>query len=361
MIPLNDLSRRSHAEQEELSRIAASVISSGRYIHGPQHDLFEQEFADYLGVGYCAAVGNGTDALELALRSVSVSSGSKVLTVSNAGGYSTIAINRIGAMVTYGDVDESMTLDPKEISSSIDAVIVTHLYGMMANIEEIAERCSYHGIPLIEDCAQSAGASHAGRKAGTWGDVAAFSFYPTKNLGALGDGGAVVTGKSPVDLKVRRLRQYGWTERYTIGIWNGQNSRLDEIQAAFLRRKLATLDAGNERRRKIVASYAAATPDHVGSIRWRNDDSYVAHLAVVVCNWGDTERRNRLMQHMWESGVQTDIHYPIPDHKQPAFRGLYVDTPHADVLSECVLTIPCFPEMTDLEVGAVCRALRDSP
>lgn len=355
MIPFNDLTRA--ADLGWALKTVADVLDTGRYIHGPEHGAFEGEFAYYLGGGYALGCASGTDALELALRAVGVTHGDKVMTVANAGFYSTAAIRRIGAKPVYVDVTPSgLCLDyaqaASKLSSYFGAVVVTHLYGRVADsIDALASLCRGFGVPLVEDCAHAAGARLSGKPAGAFGNAAAFSFYPTKNLGCLGDGGAVFTQDSAVAERVERLRQYGWDERYHVTLAGGFNSRLDEIQAAVLRERLTKLDDLNQRRRNIALLYLGALPGHAGSMPVRFGDSYVAHLAVVLA-----ADRDRLRAALDAADIATAVHYPIPDHRQQAW-------PHKESLpvseDACnrVVSLPCFPEMTDEEVERVCLAL----
>jgi dTDP-4-amino-4,6-dideoxygalactose transaminase len=239
------------------------------------------------------------------------------------------------------------------LTSSTRAVVVTHLYGLLADIEAIVDVCRPRGIVVVEDCAQAVGARRATRAAGSFGDVAAFSFYPTKNLGALGDGGAVGTNDDETADRVRRLRQYGWDSKYSVATPGGWNSRLDEFQAAVLRYRLGYLDQWNARRREIVRRYTSALPSHVGRFVLHDGDDYVAHLAVVLA-----EDRQELRKHLDAAGVSTDVHYPIADHRQEAWRDDYPDValPVTEHAVEHVLTVPCFPELSDDEVERVCEA-----
>jgi dTDP-3-amino-2,3,6-trideoxy-4-keto-D-glucose/dTDP-3-amino-3,4,6-trideoxy-alpha-D-glucose/dTDP-2,6-dideoxy-D-kanosamine transaminase len=342
MLLINDIKRQNHALERELNEAIHRVLARGWYILGPEVEAFEHEFAAYCGTKACIGVGNGTDALEIALASLEVAPGAPVATVANAGMYSTTAILRAGARPLFIDVCENtMTMDPAHLRASltrdIAAIIVTHLYGRMAAIGEIRAIAGAAGIPLIEDCAQAHGAEVDGGRAGSWGAIGCFSFYPTKNLGALGDGGCLVTKDLALAGKIRSLRQYGWTERYRSRYRGGRNSRLDEIQAAILRTKLPHLDAWNERRRQIARAYGATAVDR----------SYVAHLYVVR-----TDGRDELRAHLAAAGIAADIHYPIPDYRQESIDG-DIELPVAEHCCNTVLTLPCFPEMTDSEVAEV--------
>jgi aminotransferase EvaB len=358
MIPLNDLQRHSQAVGDGVSAAVARVIASGWYVLGKEVSTFEEEFAAYCGVASCVGMANGTDALELAMRSLGVGAGAKVVTVGNAGLYSTIAIRSIGAQPVYVDVDpRSMLMSPAALAaadlSGVAAIVVTHLYGRLADMEEILRIGAQRSIPVIEDCAQAHGASRGGRRAGSFGALACFSFYPTKNLGAVGDGGAVVGSDPALVERLRQLRQYGWSKKYVATMAGGRNTRLDEMQAAILRAKLPQLDAWNARRREIGALYSKRLRNPAVAVDRVVDDSDVFHLYVVR-----TAHRESLARHCKERGITTDIHYPVPDHMQPimggASRASLAETERA--CAE-VITLPCFPEMRADEVGAVADAV----
>lgn len=336
MFLINDLQRHNQPLAEAVAQATRRVLERGWFVLGPEVEAFEAEFAAYCGVGHCVGVGNGTDALELALRAVGLGPGMRVATVANAGMYSTTAILACGAVPVYVDVDpQTMLIDPSALPPA-DALIVTHLYGRMADMPRLMAAAGR--MPVIEDCAQAHGAMLDGRRAGSWGAAGCFSFYPTKNLGALGDGGAVVTNDAAIDRRVRALRQYGWTSKYTAEIPGGRNSRLDELQAAILRLKLPLLDGWNARRCAIAAAYGLAP-------RGGPDD--VVHLYVIRC-----AGRDRLRAALRERGVGAEVHYPLPDYRQPAV-ALEAVLPHTERCCREVLTLPCFPEMTDEEVHRV--------
>lgn len=335
-----------------------SVLDSHWYVLGNEVKLFEQEFAAYVGVSHCISVASGSDALELALKGLGVVAGDRVVTVANAGFYGSTAIRAIGALPEYIDVDkQTLTLCPRALESMVEnkpaAIIVTHLYGQLANIEEIVAIASAAGVPILEDCAQSHGARRNGKQAGSFGTIACFSFYPTKNLGALGDGGAVVTDDEMLAARVRQLRQYGWAQKYEVAIPGGRNSRLDEMQAAILRIKLPRLDAWNQERRSIARRYNDAFANLDMQLPSSTDDDYVAHLYVVrVAN------RNDFAAALKEQAISTDIHYPIADHHQPAYR---VDQTRSleitELACQTVISLPCFPGLTDEEVDRVIEAV----
>lgn len=358
-IPLNDLRRHTEAMRSEISAALDGVLASGWFMLGPNVAAFETEFAAYCGTRHCVTVANGTDALELALRALGCGPGGEVITVANAGMYGSAAALAVGAIPVLVDIDPAtMTMDPAVLAAAIGpktrAVIVAHLYGRLAAVEEIAQIAAAHGIALIEDCAQAHGADRGGRKAGSFGVIGCYSFYPTKNLGALGDGGALITNDTQLDEALRRLRQYGWSGKYNAVQPYGRNSRLDEMQAAVLRFKLPKVDAWNARRRAIIVRYRdAAAP--ACSVLEASGADHAAHLCVVRCTG-----RDALRDFLADCKIATDIHYPVPDHRQRAMQNFFPPTlrlPHTECVAAEILSIPCFPEMTEVEIERVCAAL----
>jgi dTDP-3-amino-2,3,6-trideoxy-4-keto-D-glucose/dTDP-3-amino-3,4,6-trideoxy-alpha-D-glucose/dTDP-2,6-dideoxy-D-kanosamine transaminase len=365
-IPVNALDRAVTAERELLQAAVDRVLDSGWFVLGPETESFERELAAFVGVTDCVGVGNGTDALELALIAVGVGTGDAVLTVANAGMYATTATRKIGARPLFVDVDpDDLLVDVDALRGALDrasgevrAVVVTHLYGQLVDVAPIVEICAPLGIPVVEDCAQAVGTRRGGRSAGSSGTLGTFSFYPTKNLGALGDGGAIVTDDSELAVRVRQLRQYGWDRKYHSVTGGGRNSRLDEIQAAVLRARLpGTLD-GNAVRRSILARYRDALPAGPRRLVMRRlDESHSGHLAVLRTPTRDADRA-----HLAAAGIGTDIHYPVPDHRQPALADLpSVALPVTEAAADQVLTLPCFPQLTEDEVEQICAALRTLP
>ena len=355
-IPFNDL-RRAVDAREEVAVAVERVARSGRYLLGEETACLERELADYLGVAEVVAVASGTDALELALRVLALPE-EEVLTAANAGAYATVAARRCGLRVRFVDVDDGdLLLSPEAVESALtdatSVVVVTHLYGKMARVEEIRELCHARGVCVLEDCAQAAGARTAGIRAGAVGDAAAFSFYPTKNLGALGDAGAVATSDGSLARRIRRLRQYGWESKYEIVEAHGGNSRPDEMQAAVLRARLPRLEQANRRRRAIARRYADAVAGTELRMVHEDGEDYVAHLAVIR-----TRRRQWLERELAARGVGTAIHYPRPDHRQAALGAADQMLPVTERACEEVLSLPCFPELSDDEVDGVCAALR---
>lgn len=333
------------------------VLDSHWYILGNEVKLFESEFAAYVGVKHCISVANGSEALELALRGLNVQPEDRVVAVANAGFYGSTAIHAVGATPLYVEIDPvTLTLCPEALTAIIDTkpavIIVTHLYGQLANIEEIVRIAEAAGIPVLEDCAQSHGARRNGKQAGSFGTVACFSFYPTKNLGALGDGGALVTNDSELASKLAQLRQYGWSQKYQVAVPGGRNSRLDELQAAILRVKLPLLDQWNESRRSIAKRYNEAFAKLDIVLPSSTQEDYVAHLYVVR-----VKNRSTFADALKEQGVTTDIHYPIADHDQPAYAAKPVSLKETELACQTVISLPCFPGLTDEEVSRVIDAV----
>lgn len=363
-VPLNDLSRVDDALRSSIVDDVESIVRGGTFFRGRFTTEFEAAMSSRFAGRSAACVGNGTDALYLALAALAVGPGDRVATVSNAGGYSTNAILRCGALPAFVDVDPvTAQMDPTALTEvlrsdgTIRAVIATHLYGLVGAISAIRRTCDDFGVSLIEDCAQSFGAESGASPAGTFGELATFSFYPTKNLGAFGDAGAVVSSTAELDQRVRSLAQYGWSERYDITIPGGINSRIDEIQAAILLRGLDLVGDQNRRRRQIALRYRDALSDGRRLIA-ADDDTFVAHLAVMV-----TESRDADAMALRDADVGTGVHYPIADHRQAAWSDVCdgASLPVTDALQRQILTLPCFPTMTDLEVDQVIGALTALP
>ena len=361
VVPVQDPLRQYRRLQETLERATLATFASGRWLFGPQVQSFEQAFARFCGVPTALAVGNGTDALELALLAAKAK-GREVITVANAGGYTTAACRVIGATPVYVDIEAdslviSIPAALAAVTAHTAAIVVTHLYGRLADVQCLRTGLDAVGrgdVAIIEDCAQAHGAIRTGQRAGSFGNLATFSFYPTKNLGAMGDGGAILCRTEHDRQVLTELRQYGWRERYNCAVPFGRNSRMDEVQAAILLCKLPHLDDWNARRRDIVGRYrAAATASFTG---WGEDSpASVAHLAVTR-----HPERDRVRQILHDAGVGTDIHYPILDCEQIGQQGLPMvvhDLGEARRAVSEILTLPCFPEMTDDEVTLVCDCL----
>lgn len=359
-IPVHAPGRQSASDAAHLMAQWGQIMAAGRFLHGPQTAAFESEFAEFLGVRHCVAVGNGTDALEFALRAVGLGPGDRIATVANAGHYGTSAIMAIGAVPVYVDISaDSWQMDPLRLEqvlpNEVDAVLLTHLFGDARTAPAIARLCAGAGIPLIEDCAQAAGAVVDGVAAGTFGASAAFSFYPTKNLAAAGDAGAVVTNSGPVAARVRQLAEHGWGERFVVTSL-GRNSRMDEIQAAVLRHRLPQLARHNDRRRAIRDRYREVLAGSaLALVGGAVDAGHAVHLAVVTSQHV-TACRERLAA----AGVATDVHYPVEDHHQPLHAGdVRPMLPVTDAVAGTFFTVPCHPWLTDDEIARIAQTLRE--
>lgn len=357
-VPMNDLARCVREHRADLLGDIEAVVDSGWFLTGPRATRFAIDLAAYLDVPHVQPVGNGTDALEIALRALMPAGRATVLCAANAGGYATVAARRAGFEVTYADVDpDTHCLDPDDVAGrlteAVGVVVVTHLYGRAAELAGIIEVARSVGALVLEDCAQALGGRSDGGRVGSLADAATFSFYPTKNLGALGDGGAIATSSDDVAVAVGRLHQYGWDGKYRIAGDGGRNSRLDEIQAAVLSRRLPLLDDWNAARRAVISAYATAAPDGVRVLP-APDASHTGHLAVV-----EVDDRAGLRAHLEAARIRTDVHYPIPDHRQPAFADAFgtLSLPVTERLGERVLSLPVFPELRPDEISRVGEAL----
>jgi dTDP-4-amino-4,6-dideoxygalactose transaminase len=355
---MNDLSRAVEGHRADLMAQLEAVLDSGWFLSGPRSATFAAQLAAYLDVPHVLPVGNGTDALEIALRALMPDGRSTVMCAANAGGYGTVAARRAGFEVIYADVDASThCLDPDDvavrITDVVGVVLVTHLYGRAADVGPIVEAAHSTGALVLEDCAQALGGLTADGRVGSLADAATFSFYPTKNLGALGDGGAIATSSDELAGSLRRLHQYGWDGKYRIAGDGGRNSRLDELQAAVLSQRLPHLDEWNAARRAVISAYAEAAPAGLRVLP-AADASHTGHLAVL-----ETDDRDALRAHLESASVRTDVHYPIPDHRQPAFVAAFEDVslPVTEALATRVLSLPVFPELRPDEISRVGEAL----
>lgn len=360
MVPFFDLTRQYLSLRAEIEAATAEVLERGRFILDRQVEAFEREFAAYCGAAHAVAVGSGTDALRIALTACGVGPGDEVITVAHTAVATVAAVDLAGARPVLVDIDPaSCTMDPacmeRAITPRTRAVVPVHLYGGPADLESILAIARRRNLRVIEDCAQAHGAAWRGRRVGSWGDAAAFSFYPTKNLGACGDGGAVVTDDPATAERARMLREYGWQQRYT-SLIRGLNSRLDELQAAILRVKLRYLDRWNEERRRLARLYSAAlAPSGLRLPAEPEGGGHVYHLYVVR-----HPRRDELQSFLRARDIGTLIHYPLPVHLQPAYRDMgYAEgsLPETEAAAREVLSLPLFPELRDDEAAEVCAAV----
>jgi dTDP-4-amino-4,6-dideoxygalactose transaminase len=362
MIPQTSPLANYLSNQTALDEAILRVLGAGRYILGDETAAFENQFAQYLGVPYVVGVGNGTEALHLALRGLGIGPGDEVITVSHTAVATVAAVEMCGATPVAVDIHpEFYTMDvsllEKARSDRSRAIVPVHLYGQPCDLEAVIRFANKYGLFVIEDCAQSHGALYQGKRTGSWGHAAAFSFYPTKNLGALGDGGAIATRDPSLYEKLRALRQYGWDQN-RISQFAGWNSRLDELQAAVLRVKLSRLEEDNQRRIRIARMYHEALskiPDLAlpSPASWT---THVYHQYVVRCT--APLMRDRLMVHLAAEGIQTAVHYPVPVHLQPAYANRLPGSHSLPVTEDVcprILSLPLFPELTDEEIVRVVR------
>jgi dTDP-4-amino-4,6-dideoxygalactose transaminase len=360
MIPFVDLARRHNAISEEVEAALLRVARGGHYILGPEVEGFERAFAHFLGGGYVIGVSSGTDAITLALLALDIGPGDEVLTVANTCMPTVSGIRASGAGFCLADCDRNTRLLEVEavertLSARTKAVVAVHLYGHLCDGPRLAAVCRAHGVALLEDCAQAHGAVLNGRPVGSWGEVSAFSFYPTKNLGAYGDGGAVHTRNADLAERVRRLRVYGYSRRD----WStseGRNARLDELQAAALSVQLAHLPRWVARRREIAERYRLSLTGiaGLGLPAEISGGEAAYHLFVIT-----VENRDGVQEKLQRLGVETAVHYPTPVHQHPVYRERpWNPLPNAEWLANRVLSLPCFPELSDDEVGRVIDAVR---
>jgi dTDP-4-amino-4,6-dideoxygalactose transaminase len=356
-VPIFDLKAQYAVLKPELDEAALRVMASGWFIQGQEHNAFEHEFAAYCEAEHGVGVANGTDAIRIGLQALGVERGDEVITIANAGMPPVAAVREAGGTPVFVDVDPvTRNLDPSLLSAALTprtkAVVAVHLFGHPIDADAILSVIRPRGIKLLEDCAQAHGARYKGRRVGSLGDAAAFSFYPTKNLGAYGDGGCVTTNDADVADRARLLRGYGWRKQY-YSESHGFNSRLDELQAAILRVKLRHLDAANEERRRRAAIYDEALHGVIPpAAEWAEP---VYHLYVI-----ETDARDALRAALDEAGIGTGIHYPLPSHLQPACADLKTgpgSLPVTEALAGRILSLPMYPELPIEQVERVAKTV----
>lgn len=361
MILMNDF--KAEPEDLRVAELAAMdrVLRSGWYVLGNEVKAFEAAWAERCGLAYAVGVGNGMDAIEIGLRALGIGEDDEVITTPMTAFATVLAIIRAGAIPVLADIDpDTVLLDPASVERCINsrtkAVLLVHLYGQVRDMESWTALCEQRGIALLEDCAQAHLARWNGKVAGSFGRFGAYSFYPTKNLGGLGDAGALVSGDAELVQCATVLRNYGQSERYYHTEF-GLNSRLDELQAALLRVRLERLEWFTERRREIAKAYREKISNPIIRLLAEpiQTENHVYHLFVVVC-----EERDRLEQHLKSDGVETYVHYPVPVHFQTPCKGLRFDPnglPVAELHAAMCLSIPCHPQMSDTDVSTVIDAI----
>ena len=358
MIEYESLARSNSVYMDDLEDAAKRVIRSGWYVLGQEVSAFEAEFADYVGAKHCIGVANGLDALILAIEALDLPKGSDVLVASNTYIATILAIVRAGHQPVLVEPElETFNMDPAKLAESMTtntrAICVTHLFGKSCRMDAICAFAQEHGLKIVEDCAQSHGSKLAGQVTGTFGDAGCFSFYPTKNLGAIGDAGAVVTNDDALADRLRHIRNYGSKQKY-VNRYVGINSRLDELQAAMLRVKLRHLDEMTAHKRTLAEIYFAELPDWLARPVRRPDEFDVFHIFGIR-----HPQRDTLRQHLIEHGVKTEVHYPIPPHRQEAMKGILSGNyPVADELHASELSLPISLAHTSADVQRVCEVVR---
>ena len=361
MIEYEDLARSNLPFQSELEQAAGRVIRSGWYILGKEVAAFEDAFAAYVGSKHCIGVGNGLDALILSIEALDLPRGSDILVASNTYIATIVAIIRAGHRPVLVEPDiNTYNIDPGRLADALTpatrAICVTHLYGKACRMDVIDAFAREHGLRVVEDCAQSHGARLGVRMTGTFGDAGCFSFYPTKNLGALGDAGAVTTDDDALADRLRHLRNYGSKKKY-YNRYVGVNSRLDEMQAALLQVKLRHLDALTAHKRALADLYFASLPQNVIPPSRRDDEYDVFHIFPVR-----HPRRDELREHLLARGIKTEVHYPLPPHRQESMRGILAgDYPVADEIHATELSLPISFVHAPEDILAVCKAIGTFP
>ncbi|MBC7229268.1 MAG: DegT/DnrJ/EryC1/StrS family aminotransferase [Actinobacteria bacterium] len=360
-VPFLDLSRHDRALLPELSAAFSRVLQGGRFVLGPEVSAFEEEFASFCGARHAVGVASGTDAIVLVLRALGIAPGDEVVTPALSAPPTAVAVSLAGGRPLFVDIDPATRcIDPSQVERSIGPrtrfLLAVHLYGRLAETEELSRIADGHGLVLVEDCAQAHGARRNGRSAGTWGRAGCYSFYPTKNLGAYGDGGAVITDDAQLARRLRELRDYGRVDRDRIAEV-GTNSRLDELQAAFLRVKLGRLEEWNRRRRDLARRYWEELEGLPLDLpEWDGMEDHCFHLWVAAC-----EERDALRAWLAEEGIETAVHYPVPLHLQapyleggkPAF-----SCPEAERFCARAISLPLHPSLSEDEQDAVISAVK---
>ncbi len=354
MIPLFDLKRQYEGIRNEVEPAMNSVMDSGYFILGENVSKFEEEFARYNKTKLCIGVASGTDALMLALKAIGASD-NEVITVANTASPTAVAIINAGAVPVLVDCNSHFNIDVSQIEKKITkrtkAILPVHLYGQPCDMDEIVEIAEKHSLEIVEDACQAHGAAYKGRKAGSF-NLGCFSFYPTKNLGCYGDGGAIVTNDDSIAEKCRMLRFYGQKNAVYNSITEGYNSRLDELQAAILRVKLRYLDKWNEIRARNARIYNDLLESVVEIPEVKGGRNHVYYLYVIKA-----KNRDKLKNFLASKGIGTGIHYPFPIHRQPAFKGIKGAFPEAEKNAKEILSLPMFPELEEKEIREVCKTL----
>lgn len=357
-IDFSGITRQTRDERELLEECFSEVLDSANFISGKYVKNFESQIGDYFNSRHVIATSSGTQSLELIMKYLHTKGHSRVGTVANAGGYSSLAALNVGMKVVLIDCEiESGQMSFEDLKmkhelSNFSVLVYTHLYGNYLCLDEILEFCDKYKIVLVEDCAQAFGLTANGKRAGTFGKFSAFSFYPTKNLGAIGDSGAVLVKEKNDHLALRNLREYGWSEKYRVDLYGGTNARMDEIQACVLSKRLLKLEQWNDKRLEILKKYQNSIDPSIGY--FPKYDKSIAHLAVIITT--NLEQVKNLLKN---KEIAFGFHYPIPDSKQLAWRNIFEisNVPNAENLCSRVISIPCYPQMKSEEIEYVAEIL----
>lgn len=358
-VPYFDATRQVKKIRREINAAIKRVLDSGKFVMGQEVEKFETEFSSYVGRGYGVGVNSGTDALKIALKALGIGEGDEIITTANTATPTVSAIRETGGIPLLVDVDDRFLMDVKKIGAAVTsktkAILPVHLYGQPADMPTIMDLARKHKLKVVEDCAQSSGAAIGEKKAGDFGDAACFSFFPTKNLGACGDGGIILTNDKNIADTCKRLRRYGMEDSYH-ALMEGYNSRLQEFQAAILRTKLPHLASYNKRRQAIAKRYIKEIKNrYVETPKTRAGATHVFHLFVIK-----VDAREKFLEHLRGNGVGYGIHYPVPIHLQKAYQFLGYkegDFPNAENASKKIVSLPIFPELTEKEVAYVIETI----
>lgn len=361
-IPFVNLKKQYKSIKKPVKDVILEILAEGNFILGRQVEEFEKAYAGYLDVKYCIGVSSGSAALRLGLRALGVGMGDEVITQVNTFISTVLPILELGATPILVDIDPATyQIDPEKVEKAITkktkVILPVHLYGIPTPIDQILKIAKKHNLKIFEDVCQAHGSSFKGKKCGTFGDLSAFSFYPGKNLGAAGDGGALVTNSSNLDKKLRAMRNIGQFEKYKHDIF-GYNSRLDTIHAAVLSIKLKHLEYWNEKRRKIASFYSKLLLDIPVVLPPKLDNKYLVNYHLFVIR---SKKRDDLLKYLHENGIYAGIHYPIPIHLQPAMKMLGYkkgDFPITEKYAKEILSLPMFPELTSGEVKYICNIIK---
>jgi dTDP-4-amino-4,6-dideoxygalactose transaminase len=359
-IKFNDFKRQYKDNKEKIDKAIQSVLESGWYILGPKVEKFEKDFAKYIGAKYSVGVANGMEALQISLLAIGVGAGDEVITTSHTAVATSLAISSVGATPVFVDIDDYFHIDADKIEEKITkktkAIIPVHLYGQSVDLKKIVRICKNNNLKLVEDCAQSHGATYNNKKLGSFGTLGCFSFYPTKNLGAFGDGGAITTNDKKLYEKILQIRNYGQKNRYEHQIF-GLNSRLDEIQAVILSVQLELLDKNNKKRQALADVYYKNLKDlkNIKLPLKRKGTNHVFHLFVI-----EADGRDGLMSYLKLNNIQSLIHYPIPVHKQECFKSFNKNyLPKLEKKVNLILSLPIHPFLTIKEIKYICKKIKE--